>query len=404
MPPAEVPRPPIPGVHRRRAGYAIGVDLHFLSELTETPGPYATVYLDASHDSAPAGRELELRWAGHRTELAEQGADEPTLAALDRAVADADPAVGRGGRVLVAAGGRVLLDRVLPEPPGRPAAIWSPAPDVLPLLLDVPEPLTAVVVRVDRSGGEIMLAGPGARPEKVDDVTGTTENLHKIKSGGLGDWSIQRRVEQNWRDNIAEVAAHIDTEVSRTGAQVLVLAGEAQARSQLRDALGERAAAIAVDVEHSGGRSGGTDEQLAAAVDAAARDVVTAARQTVLDRLDQETGRPDGLAVGGLEPVLQALRAQQVDTLLLDGGVERPGTLWVGDTPSQVATDAERLRGLGSEPVAQVPVDAALLAAAAASGAAFEPLGGGRTGLVGKPVEDGVAALLRYPLVTHQGP
>jgi len=298
----------------------------------------------------------------------------------------------------------VLLDRVLPEPPGRPAAIWGPAPDVLPLLLDVPEPLTAVVVRVDRSGGEIMLAGPGARPEKVDDVTGTTENLHKIKSGSLGDWSIQRRVEQNWRDNIAEVAAHIDTEVARTGAQVLVLAGEAQARSQLRDMLGERAAAIAVDVEHSGGRSGGTDEQLAAAVDAAARDVVTAARQTVLDRLDQETGRPDGLAVGGLEPVLQALRAQQVDTLLLDGGVERPGTLWVGDTPSQVATDAERLRGLGSEPVAQVPVDAALLAAAAASGAAFEPLGGGRTGLVGKPVEDGVAALLRYPLVTHQGP
>ena len=97
-------------------------------------------------------------------------------------------------------------------------------------------------------------------------------------------------------------------------------------------------------------------------------------------------------------------QSELVDTLLLDGGVERPGTLWVGDTPSQVATDAERLRGLGSEPVAQVPVDAALLAAAAASGAAFEPLGGGRTGLVGKPVEDGVAALLRYPLVTHQGP
>jgi len=51
-----------------------------------------------------------------------------------------------------------------------------------------------------------------------------------------------------------------------------------------------------------------------------------------------------------------------------------------------------------------VPVDAALLHAAAASGADFQPLGCGRTGLVGKPVEDGVAALLRYPLVTHQGP
>jgi hypothetical protein len=183
-----------------------------------------------------------------------------------------------------------------------------------------------------------------------------------------------------------------------------VLAGEAQARSLLRDALGERAAGIAVDVEHSGGRSGGADDELEAAVSAAARDVVDADRRAVLDRLDQETGRPDGLAVGGLEPVLEALRAQQVDTLFLDGGVTRDGELWVGESPSQVATDAERLRGLGSEPVGQVPVDAALLAAAAASGAAFEPLGGGRTGLVGKPVEDGVAALLRYPLVTHQGP
>ena len=147
------------------------MDLHFLSELTETPGPYATVYLDASHDSAAARRELELRWAGHRTDLAEQGADEPTLAALDRAVADADPAVGRRGRVLVAADGRVLLDRFLPEPPGRPGATWGPAPDLLPLLLDAPEPVTAVVVRVDRSGGEIMLLGPGVRPEKIDDVT-----------------------------------------------------------------------------------------------------------------------------------------------------------------------------------------------------------------------------------------
>ena len=169
-------------------------------------------------------------------------------------------------------------------------------------------------------------------------------------------------------------------------------------------ALAERSASIAVDVEHSGGRSGADDEELAGAVEAAVRDVVDAERQAVLERLDQALGRPDGLAVGGLEPVLEALRAQQVDTLFLDGGVTRDGELWVGEVASQVATDAERLRGLGSEPVGQVPVDVALLAAAAASGAAFEPLGGGRTGLVGKPVEDGVAALLRYPLVTHQGP
>ena len=381
------------------------MDLHFLSELTETPGPYATVYLDASHDSESADRELELRWAGHRTELAEQGADEPTLAALDRAVADADPAVGRAGRVLVAADGRVLLDRTLAEPPGRPSAAWGPVPDVLPLLLDVPEPTTAVVVRVDKSGGEILLAGEdGAGAQQVDEVRGDRSPLHKTRGGGWKHLKMQHTVENTWRANVAALAERVDAEVRRTGARVLVLAGDGQSRTLLRDALAERSASIAVDVEHSGGRSGADDDELAGAVEAAARNVVDAERQAVLERLDQALGRPDGLAVGGLEPVLEALRAQQVDTLFLDGGVTRDGELWVGEVASQVATDAERLRGLGSEPVGQVPVDVALLAAAAASGAAFEPLGGGRTGLVGKPVEDGVAALLRYPLVTHQGP
>jgi hypothetical protein len=274
----------------------------------------------------------------------------------------------------------------------------------MPLLLDAPEPVATVVVRVDKTGGEILLAGRGGRPEPVGEVRGDAQHLHKTRGGGWKHLKMQHTVENTWRDNVAALAERVDAEVRRTGARVLVLAGDAQSRSLLRDALAERSAGVAVDVEHSGGRSGADDEELASAVEAAARDAVTAERQAVLDRLDQELGRPEGLAVGGLEPVLQALRAQQVDTLLLDGGVTRDGELWVGAEPSQVATDAERLRGLGSEPVGRVPVDAALLAAAAATGADFQPLGGGRTGLVGKPVEDGVAALLRYPLVTHQGP
>jgi hypothetical protein len=386
-----------PGVNPGARGYASGVDLQFVANLTSTPGPYATVYLDASHDTEDAAHELELRWAAQRGALESAGADPAVLAALDAAVTGGTP-VGRGGRVLVAAGGAVLLDRETPEPPAQESATWGPAPDLLPLLLDTPEELPAVVVRVDRTGGEILT------PAGREDVSRTTENLHKVRSGGMGDWSMQRRVEQNWKDNVADVAAHVDREVQRTGARVLVLAGDEQSRTLLRGALGERAAAVAVDVAHSGGRSGGDDEELAAAVAAATRDAVDAERRAVLDRLDQETHRPDGLAVGGLEPVLEALRAEQVDTLLLDGGVTREGTLFVGERVSQVATDADALRALGSEPAGELPVDAALLAAAAASGAAFVPLGGGRTGLVGKPVEDGVAVLLRYPLVSHQGP
>ena len=389
-----------------RWGYASGVDLHFVSQLTQTPGPYATVYLDASHDTEDAAREEALRWAAHRADLAEQGADDDTLAALDAAVEDGAAAVGRAGRVLVAAAGRVLLDRALPEPPAAPSAAWGPAPDLLPMLLDAPEQVTAVVVRVDKTGGEILLADPdgGADPKPVEEVRGETYPLHKARGGGMKHLKMQHTVENTWRANVTALAERVDAEVRRTGARVLVLAGDGQSRKLLHDALPERSAGIAVDVEHSGGRSGGDDAELADAVTSAVREAVDAQRHAVLDRLDQERGRPDGLAAVGLEPVLQALRAEQVDTLLLDGGVTRDGELWVGESVSQVATDAERLRGLGSEPVGTLPVDAALLAAAAASGAAFEPLGGGRTGLVGKPVEDGVAALLRYPLVTHQGP
>jgi Bacterial archaeo-eukaryotic release factor family 2 len=381
------------------------VDLAFVTDLTRTSGPYATAYLDASYDDEDAARAVELRWAAHRAELAGRGADDATLAALDAAVADGAPAVGRAGRVLVAAGGRVLLDRLLPEPPARATVSWGPAPDLVPLLVDAPEPLTAVVVRVDKTGGEILLADRGGGdPRPVEEVRGDERPLHKTRGGGWKHLKMQHTVENTWRQNVAALAERVDAEVRRTGARVLVLAGDGQSRTLLRDALPERSAGIAVDVEHSGGRSGGADDELADAVADAVRDAVDVERHAVLDRLDQERSRPDGLAAVGLEPVLQALRAEQVDTLLLDADVPRDGELWVGASASQVATDEERLRGLGSEPVGRLPVDAALLAAAAASGAAFQPLGGGRTGLVGKPVEDGVAALLRYPLVTHQGP
>src|SRR5215207_10809553 len=76
---------PIRRIGRPSPGYETRVDLHFLSELTATPGPYASVYLDASHTTEDAAHTLPLRWAAARDELAGQGADDATLAALDDA-------------------------------------------------------------------------------------------------------------------------------------------------------------------------------------------------------------------------------------------------------------------------------------------------------------------------------
>jgi hypothetical protein len=397
------PRAPAAGRALRRTGAAIGyakeVDLRFLRDLVARPGPFATVYVDASHDTEDAERAARLRWAGHRDELREQGADEATLDALEEAVTGNAPAIGRAGRVLVARDAAVVLDRTLPEPPAVAFARWQPLPDLLPVLLEQPEPLRAVAVRVDETGGEIFVAIPGEGVEPLEDVQGSGYPVHKVRGGGWSHLNMQERVEESWRRNVAEVAQRVDAHLSATGARVLVLAGDARSRARLLDALGKRAAAIAVQVEHTGGRSGGSADDLAAAVDEAARDVETAERHAVIERFEQAVGRPEGLAVDGLDRVLAALRAEQVDTLLLDGGVQRDRTVWIGEAPSQVAADAAELRELGSEPIGEAGVDAALLRAAAGTGAQLTPLGGGRTGLVGRPVADGVAALLRFPFV-----
>jgi Bacterial archaeo-eukaryotic release factor family 2 len=355
------------------------VDLRFLNELTRKPGPFATVYLDASHDTADAARVIELRWAEARDQLATQGADAATLDALAAAVEDSPPAVGRAGRVLVARGGEVVLDRSLPEPPARPAARWGPLPDLLP-----------------ETGGEIFLAGPDARPALAEQVEGGEHPVHKVRGGGWSHLSMQERVEESWRRNTAQVAERVDRRVVESGASVLLVAGDARARSRLVDALGQRSASIAVEVER--GSVGGED--LADAVTEAVQDVVTGNRLALLERYEKAAGRPDGLAVQGIGPVLAALRAEAVDTLLLDAGVARDRTVWISDPPGQVAEAAEDLRAVGADPIGEVPVDAALLRAAAGTGAGFVPIGGGRPGLVGRPLDDGVGALLRYPLPT----
>jgi stalled ribosome rescue protein Dom34 len=207
---------------------------------------------------------------------------------------------------------------------------------------------------------------------------------------------MQERVEESWRRNTAQVAERVDRLVADTGARVLLVAGDGRSRSRLIDALAERSASIAVELER--GATGRDD--LAAAVAEAVRDVATDTRTAVLERYEKAAGRPDGLAVQGIGPVLAALRAEAVDTLLLDAGVHRDTTVWISDTPAQVAEAPEDLRATGSDPTGEVPVDAALLRAAAGTGAGFVPIGGERTGLVGRPLEDGVAALLRYPVPT----
>ncbi|MDN5749804.1 MAG: hypothetical protein L0H64_15000, partial [Pseudonocardia sp.] len=239
-------------------------------------------------------------------------------------------------------------------------------------------------------------------PEPTEHVQGRGHPVHKVSTGGLSELNVAEHVEETWRRNVADVAARVDAHVSATAARVVVPAGAAPSRARRRAARPERAAGLAGDVEHSGdGSGGGTgDDDLAAAVAEAVLDVVDAERHAVLGRYEQAAGKREGFAVEGLDDVLAALRAEQVDTLLVDGAVVRDREIfYVAGAPTQAARDAEQLRAIGAEPGGPAPADPVLIRAAAGGDAVFHPLGGGRTGLVGHDVADGVAALLRHPFV-----
>jgi hypothetical protein len=158
---------------------------------------------------------------------------------------------------------RGLPRRRLGRRPGGhpPRATWSALPDLLPLLLDGPEPVPVLVARVDKNGGEILLTDPAdgqEDPQQVENVEGERHPTHKVRGGGLKHLKMQHTVENTWRSNVSALAERIDRQVEQSGARVLVLAGEAQSRKLLRDNLGERSSGIATEVEHSGLRSGGT--------------------------------------------------------------------------------------------------------------------------------------------------
>lgn len=366
------------------------MDTTTLREVTARDGPFATVYFDNSHDTEDAEAQLELRWRAIRGQLAEGGADERTLAALDTAVTEAPPSTGRAGRVLVASGGDVVLDEELPEPPPREIARVAPQPYLLPLLELAPPVVPHVVVVADRTGADLLAVSE--RGVEKQSVQGENHPVHKVRGGGTAYWSIQHRVEAVVERNASEVAREATKLADDVGAEVVILAGEVQARTTVRDELPPRTKEKTVEVEE-GARAEGSDPQL---LEAQVRRVIAEhaerRRQAVLERYRAEQGRDGGLAARGLAETTSALRSAAVEHLLIDGAAVADRTVWIGQDPTQVATAKEQLRTSNAETaetLANRRADEALPAAALAEGADVVPASDA-------DLPDGVGALLRF--------
>lgn len=364
-----------------------------LRKLVASRGPFASVYLDGSRDTEDAAKEIDLRWRSARKQLADQGAGEPTLTALDEAIQADTPVPGRAGRILVAAGDRVLADEHVPHAPPVPVARVSTLPYLVPLVTAGPPRVPHVVVAVDKIGADLRAVDGDGTVVADYTVAGHDHPVHTVRGGGWSHRNIQAHTAATVTHNVDQVAGEVAALVERVRARLLVLAGDVDPRGQLRRALPESCVSMAVEVE--------TARRTAAAnrtaFDRDVRELVAeqwrAERGARLDRLRAELGRAGGKAVQGLRDTAAALREANVELLVIGDPGLGDRSVWTGSQPQLVALDRSELDAMGAGEGAENRADEALPAAAIAVGAEVT---GTEELDEAVPLTDGIGALLRH--------
>jgi hypothetical protein len=366
------------------------MDVSFLEPVFAAAGPYATVCADVTHTNENADTELELRVRGVTERLTGAGAPETVVEAVRNRLLEGNEggAAGRlrGRALVVAADGSVVLDEALVEAPRQEVAEWSPQPNLTPVLRQLPGRVPHVVVLTDRVGADITYLGAPGQVEDEKTVEGQTLHIRKVRVGGWAHDHWQNNAENQWAENVGQVADRITSYARRLSPRFVLVAGDVRARTMLTDQASDLWKDLVVTMDE-GGRAAGADRE---PVDRRAAELVAEyeARE-IAQTVDQVEGAAaHGLSVRGQEPVVEALRKGQVETLVLADEQEE-ATLLVGGSPLELGVNQHDMDALGIHGQA-VPADGALLAAAVASSAGVVVVP--RSAMTG----DSVAAVLRY--------
>jgi hypothetical protein len=352
--------------------------------LVDAKGPFVSIYFDDSHDTQDAAAQLDARLRDIRKQLEEQSVDTSVVEAVDDAVRNAHPPVGRSGRAVIAANDRIVLDVHLIRPPTTTIVRVSELPYLVPIVEHGLLHITYLLVAVDHTGADISVHRAGR--VSAENVDGDGYPVHKAKSAEGHEYGQAHAVEEAVRKNIREVADRVTHLADESGAGLVFIEGEAGARTELLAALAERVAEKSVQLR-GGGRAAGTDE---AEVHHEIGQEFLKRRLAAIDDAAQRfaAGRGTGLAVEGLADVTAALRDGAVDTLII--GDIGDATVVADTDLAMIAPDADSLSELGGAPARTLRADEALPLLAVATDAALvctdERL---------SPA-DGIGAVLRY--------
>ena len=377
-------------------GTLVGMELSFIRSLYDVPGPWASVYLDTTHDTESARGAIKIRWKDLRASL-RHDIDDRTLHALDAEVID-DRTLrvlegaefeqrrhpGRHGLAMFAAQGEMRYAEVMDEPFRSDLAEVSPLPHLTPLVIQRGEQIPWIRVAVNRVGADIE-----SPTNDTIQVQGT--HLYPIRKTHGGGWSqehLQRKAELRWQQNAKEVAEQVNRFADSVGAELVIVAGDVRARRLLIDQLPERWRERVVEVE-AGSRAPGADPiGVERATMQAVANVVAQRRTAVLDRFLARGGE---YGVAGVAAVVAAFDRSQVGTLMLDPDGVAKTQLWVGLDLPHIALSEDDLLQLGARRIEYVRAEDALIRAAAMTDAEL---------MVVSPTElnldEGIGAVLRY--------
>lgn len=332
------------------------------------PGPFASVYTDVSRNHQNAAKEIELRWKELAASLAEQGADDADILAIEAVVTAPTGQPGPAGRAVIATGGQVRLDAPLPDRPRREVARWAPLPHLMPLMAQTPDTVPHVVVELGKTTATVRSVEESGSSQETTEH-GQEDDTHKVRGGASAHLSMQRRTEELWKENLREFATTIEKAVARLHAELLVITGDVQARAMLLDELGGRSREIVAELPGANPDDMTTDEGVDDQVRALVAECATRRTREVLDGFATVHGRDSGLAVTGLEQVVAALQQAQVESLIIRDDPSSTLQLWIGPEARQLGQTEEDLRRIDAEPLGRERADAALVRAAAGTGA-----------------------------------
>jgi len=375
------------------------VELHWFKPLLGRPAPFVTVHLDATRADASGDEEVAGRWRSLRRELERAGATATVLDEIEERVTRPTGVAGPHGRVVVADGAGVVVDRVLKEPPAQSTAVLDDVPVLLPAVRAADQATRFLLVEIDRQGADLTWSdGSGLRDAAKESVEGDHDVLHKAREGG--GWAhrrMQMRAEDSWERNAETVAADLDRQVVEKKPEIVLVTGDVRAVSLLCHAVAPRTKDLLVEVAGGSRADGVKQDVFQQRVAEALEQFRARRREDTLERYRSEIGR-GGAAVTSLDDVVTVLQRGQVRELVLHEDVTLPDstlsarTLWVGPEPLQIATGESDLVGIGvTEGARRMPADVALLRAALGQDAGLTIATDGSVDVL-----DGVGAVLRW--------